>query len=224
MEGKDIMIELRNGHRVFATSYGAEDHPAILLIHDISRHYHQWEDQVNYLVAKGYRVIVTDLLGIGRSERVTSLNISDWHVQIIDVLDFYMINEVTIITLLSSSQLGVSLRSEYPKRITRVINVLPLKPKRSWWLFKTYQDVVKRGADALEASQERVALQALQEGAKDIVNTGLTNVKSIVKEATKGVSVKDGVSLTRNINPKDIHQWLLANSDIINTTVFELLS
>ena len=76
---------LVNQHNLYLESHGPEDGPAIVLLHHGLGSTRSWRKQVPALVAAGYRVIVYDRWGYGKSEARPALEVPSFRDDLADL-------------------------------------------------------------------------------------------------------------------------------------------
>jgi pimeloyl-ACP methyl ester carboxylesterase len=108
-----------NGIRLHYAVYGAG--PPVLLIHGGLGHADLWANQVAPLVAAGYRVIVADSRGHGRSTRSAEpfgyeLMAADY----VALLDHLKIERVALVGWSDGGIIGLAIAMRHPGRLTRL--------------------------------------------------------------------------------------------------------
>ncbi len=69
IEGETLWIESFDGTRLYAEVFGPADAPAIVFVHGFTLRHDVWHYQVRDLRDTGYRIVVYDARGHGRSDR-----------------------------------------------------------------------------------------------------------------------------------------------------------
>lgn len=69
------------------TEYGEPEKGTVVLIHGLGADHAMWGPQIIQFPEEGYRVIVPDMRGHGKSDSVEELKIADWSYDIRDLLD-----------------------------------------------------------------------------------------------------------------------------------------
>lgn len=100
----------------------AEKAPApLLLIHGLGADRNMWRPQIGSYPELGFRLIVPDMRGHGRSSRVDSLEISDWSDDLRDLLDHLEIEKATVAGVSMGGVIAQSFAVHYPERTARLI-------------------------------------------------------------------------------------------------------
>ena len=82
-----MMLKNQDGTETFYRTLGDPSDDTLVLLHGLGADHRMWEPQMGPLVEAGYRLLVPDLLGHGRSSRVDRLSLQDWQDQLVDLLD-----------------------------------------------------------------------------------------------------------------------------------------
>lgn len=102
---------------------GDRKDPAILLLHGIGSDYRMWHLQIDVFVDKGYFVIAPDLLGHGKSKPVRNITLEAWNNQIVDILDYYGVDDVILVGVSMGGVIAQNFAIKYESRIDRLILV-----------------------------------------------------------------------------------------------------
>lgn len=105
-----------NGVQLGYDDYGQG--PAVLFIHDYPLPRQMWQQQVEPLVAAGFRVILPDLRGFGESELGSDpVDIQSYSGDIIGLLDYLGIGRAAVCGLSLGGYILFDLMERYPQRI-----------------------------------------------------------------------------------------------------------
>ncbi len=116
-----MLLTNPDGTETFYQSVGDDAHDTLLLLHGIGADHAMWQPQIDSFPAQGYRLLVPDLFGHGRSSKLDHISLADWYNQIIWLLQE---NNVTKVTLIGASMGGVIAQSfvvEYPDFVEKLI-------------------------------------------------------------------------------------------------------
>ena len=81
-----MKLKNKDGSETFYKEYGDPSHPAVVLLHGLGAEHSMWEPQITPFTDAGCYVLVPDLLGHGKSLKVTALSLADWEDEILDLL------------------------------------------------------------------------------------------------------------------------------------------
>ena len=105
-----------NGVKIGYDDFGQG--PAVLFVHDYPLNRQMWQQQVEPVVAAGFRVILTDLRGFGESELNTDpVEIGTWSADIVGLLDYLGIGRAAVCGLSLGGYVLFDLMENYPQRI-----------------------------------------------------------------------------------------------------------
>jgi pimeloyl-ACP methyl ester carboxylesterase len=99
---------------------GKPPHP-LLLIHGLGADRNMWRPQIETYPELGFRLIVPDMRGHGRSSLVESLEISDWSEDLRELLDHLGVEKATVVGVSMGGVIAQSFAVHYPERATRLI-------------------------------------------------------------------------------------------------------
>src|SRR4051794_14044159 len=145
-------VEIPDGEggvlRVHHLDEGPEDGPVVLLMHGEPSWSYLYRHMVPVLVAAGFRVVVPDLVGFGRSDKPTEVSDHTYarHVgwmreALLDRLD---LRDITLVCQDWGGLIGLRLVAEHPDRFARVVAAntgLPDGQHRlppEWWRFHDF--------------------------------------------------------------------------------------
>lgn len=113
------------GLRVWVVEEGHADSPAVLLIHGLGVHGGIWSQTVPALVAQGFRVIVPDLPGHGRSDARRRASYSPrFHTRVlIALLDALQVHRFSVVGNSLGGLLAARLALALPDRVERLVLV-----------------------------------------------------------------------------------------------------
>lgn len=93
----------------------------LLLIHGLGADRNMWLPQINSYPKLGFRLIVPDLRGHGRSSQVESLEISDWSEDLRELLDHLDVEKATVVGVSMGGVIAQSFAVKHPERTARLI-------------------------------------------------------------------------------------------------------
>jgi len=103
------------------TTRGNKTDPAILLLHGIGADHLMWHLQMDVFANEGYFVIIPDLLGHGKTKDVSGITLEDWDKQILNILNFYSVNKVTIVGVSMGGVIAQNFAVNYENKINQLI-------------------------------------------------------------------------------------------------------
>lgn len=124
MEQHGEYAQLSNGKVRFEFA-GPEGGEVVVLIHGLIGHLHVWDNQFNFLIEQGYRVLRFDLYGRGFSERVKVEHGSElFMAQVSELIDYVGIKEkFHLIGLSMGGAISTRFASHYPDKIKSIFLV-----------------------------------------------------------------------------------------------------
>src|SRR5690625_4543937 len=103
------------------TTRGNKTDPAILLLHGIGADHLMWHLQMDVFANEGYFVIIPDLLVHGKTKDVSGITLEDWDKQILNILNFYSVNKVTIVGVSMGGVIAQNFAVNYENKINQLI-------------------------------------------------------------------------------------------------------
>jgi pimeloyl-ACP methyl ester carboxylesterase len=112
-----------NGYRVHYLSDGPKNGPAVVLIHGLGGHAEDWRNLAPYLAKAGFRVLMPDLPGYGRSQRPAefSYSVRDEAGIVIGFLDALGLKQVDLGGWSMGGWIVQIVASEAPERVNRLM-------------------------------------------------------------------------------------------------------
>jgi len=96
-------------------------HGTLLLLHGLGADHNMWQPQMQTYAREGFHLLIPDLFGHGRSSKLKTLNLSDWHNQINWLLDYKAVEQFTLIGVSMGGVIAQSFTVEYPHRVKKII-------------------------------------------------------------------------------------------------------
>ena len=116
-----MIINNSDGAVTFFQETGNPDNEAMVLLHGIGADHQMWEPQIGAFANQGYFVLAPDLLGHGRSSKLTSLALRDWENQINDLLAHKGLAHCILIGVSMGGVIAQSYAMHYPEKVSRLI-------------------------------------------------------------------------------------------------------
>lgn len=112
-----------DGNRVHYVEQG--DGPALVLLHGLGKSSADWEESVLPLLARRWRVVAIDFLGMGLSERSESFAYGWelWSGQVASTLDALGIDRADVVGHSLGGTVAVVLAARHPERVKRLVLV-----------------------------------------------------------------------------------------------------
>ncbi|HEY1649077.1 MAG TPA: alpha/beta fold hydrolase [Terracidiphilus sp.] len=112
-----------NGYRVHYLSDGPDNGPAVVLIHGLGGHAEDWRNLAPYLTRAGFRVLMPDLPGYGRSQRPAefSYSVRDEAGIVIGFLDALGLKQVDLGGWSMGGWIVQIAAAEAPQRVNRLM-------------------------------------------------------------------------------------------------------
>lgn len=109
---------------IFYTDTNITGMPAVLLLHGLGATGESWAFQIPALVDQGFRVLIPDLRGFGRSTYGGRPHtIEDMVCDVIALLDAVELPSVHVVGISMGGAIALQLASEYPERVQRLVLV-----------------------------------------------------------------------------------------------------
>jgi len=116
-----MIIKNPDGTQTYLETAGDPAGEAVILLHGIGADHKMWEEQIDFLTAHGFYLIMPDLLGHGRSSRVSSLSLSDWKKQLDSLFIPLDIQQVIIIGVSMGGVIAQYYAVQEPARINKLV-------------------------------------------------------------------------------------------------------
>jgi pimeloyl-ACP methyl ester carboxylesterase len=113
--------------------------PPAVLVHGFAGSTYDWEETLLAPLARSYRTVAVDLLGMGWSARGDDLayGFDLWSRQVVDVLDALGLARVTLVGHSLGGAIAAIVAGEHPDRVERLVLIAPLVPleqsERGWF-------------------------------------------------------------------------------------------
>ncbi len=128
--------EFSSPHGTLYYSLKGDQGPYVLMIHGLGSSSHCWRN-ISPVIAKNYRTLTIDLLGFGKSEKVTNLTIDLMVESLVSLLQDLKIKECHVVAHSMGCQIAVWLAARYPQKILKMVFISPaVHPKVVPRLFK----------------------------------------------------------------------------------------
>mgnify|MGYP001156086733 CR=1 FL=1 len=115
-----------NGHELYYEDHGLVDHPAVILLHHGLGAVQSWQEQVLALIESGYRVIVYDRWGYGRSSPRPALDLPTFASDVADMKALLLRLEILHPTLVGHSDggtLALYYAAQYPDQVRCLVTI-----------------------------------------------------------------------------------------------------
>jgi len=109
-----------NGHKIHVITRGPEDGPTVVLLHHGLGLTRAWRRQEGALTAAGYRVVIYDRWGYGRSERRPALSLpcfEDDQSDLLALLDHMGVKRVALIGHSDGGTIALYFAAAHPERV-----------------------------------------------------------------------------------------------------------
>jgi len=120
------MDHLSRGHHLYYEVHGPQSGPAVVLLHHGLGSVQAWKAQVPALIANGYRVMVYDRWGYGKSDPRPQLSIPYFEEDLADLFSLVEILDPSHLTLVGHSDggtLSLYFAAAHPERLHRLVSV-----------------------------------------------------------------------------------------------------
>jgi esterase len=119
-----------NGRRLAYRTAGPSDASPIVLIHALASRSESWDKTSSALVRLGYRVIVPDLRGHGRSDWANSYSLAEFEHDLVALLDELNLERVDFVGHSLGGHLVLRIAATVPHRVGRcVVEATPVPPR-----------------------------------------------------------------------------------------------
>src|SRR5579871_3250045 len=119
-----------HGRRLAYRTAGDDNDEPIMLIHAFASQSSSWAQVAVALARRGFRVIVPDLRGHGRSAWTDSYALDDFEQDLIDLVDALKLQRLSLLGHSLGGHLALRLAMRLPERIDRlVIEAAPVPPR-----------------------------------------------------------------------------------------------
>jgi len=125
MAGCMTIVSL-NGHNLYVDEAGPADGRAIILLHHGLGSLKSWKKQIPVLAAHGYRVIVYDRWGYGRSDPRPGFSMpifKDDVTDMVSLMDYYDLEKAALIGHSDGGTIALYFGAHYPQRLSLLVTV-----------------------------------------------------------------------------------------------------
>jgi len=133
---KTSFLQNPDGSKTFLLEVGDTSNTAIVLLHGIGADHAMWEPQQQLFVKQGYYVLIPDLLGHGKSSKVTTLELKDWENQInallIQKVKQKDIHRCILVGVSMGGVIAQSFAMHYPHKVSQLILTDTFAKLSSW--------------------------------------------------------------------------------------------
>lgn len=115
-----------NGHSIYFEDHGSGDHPAVILLHHGLGAVQSWKEQIPALSQAGYRVIVYDRWGYGRSSSRPALDLPTFAADVADLqalLPHLGITHPTLVGHSDGGTLVLAYAAQYPTQVRCMVTI-----------------------------------------------------------------------------------------------------
>jgi len=115
-----------NGHKLYWEQYGSDDAPTLLLLHHGLGSIHSWRRQISAFANAGWRVIVYDRWGYGRSDPRSSFNgffLQDDAEEAFALLNHLGIDRLSLVGHSDGGSIALLMAAERPDHIESMVVV-----------------------------------------------------------------------------------------------------
>ena len=111
-----MFLTLRDGKRMYYETHSEPEKGTVLLIHGLGADHEMWKPQIERYPEEGYRVIVPDVRGHGKTDSVGALAIPDWSHDLRELLDHLSLDTVTVIGVSMGGVIAQQFAVDFPER------------------------------------------------------------------------------------------------------------
>jgi pimeloyl-ACP methyl ester carboxylesterase len=115
-----------NGHQFYFEDHGADSHPAVILLHHGLGAVQSWQEQIPALIEAGYRVIVYDRWGYGRSSPRPALDLPTFAADVADLRALLLHLKIIRPALVGHSDggtLALYYAAQYPEQVSCLVTI-----------------------------------------------------------------------------------------------------
>lgn len=116
-----MFLETTDGKKIFYETYGSRSSVPLLLLHGIGADHNMWEPQIHTYPEQGFFLIVPDLRGHGKSDKVDSLSMKDWSRDLAELMDELGIKKTAVAGVSMGGIIAQHFALHYPDRIERLV-------------------------------------------------------------------------------------------------------
>ncbi len=115
-----------NGHDINIEEHGRNNHPPVFLLHHGLGSIRAWREQISPLVAAGYRVLLYDRWGYGRSTPRTALDLPSFAADVADLRALLLQLDIPRAALVGHSDggtLALYYAAQYPEQVSCLVTI-----------------------------------------------------------------------------------------------------
>jgi pimeloyl-ACP methyl ester carboxylesterase len=115
-----------NGHEIHVEYHGSASHPVVILLHHGLGSVRAWKEQIPALVEAGYRVVVYDRWGYGRSSPRPALDLPTFAADVADLqvlLDHLGIQRAALVGHSDGGTLVLYYAAQYPEQVSCLVTI-----------------------------------------------------------------------------------------------------
>ncbi len=116
-----MILDNQDGTKTFLHEAGDPANQAMVLLHGIGAEHNMWGPQLQVFAESGYRVLAPDMLGHGKSSRMTSITLLDWEHQISDLLAHKGLDTCILIGVSMGGVIAQSYAAHQPNKVSCLI-------------------------------------------------------------------------------------------------------
>ena len=136
IQKKTSFLHNPDGSKTFLLEVGDSSNTAIVLLHGIGADHAMWEPQQQLFAQQGYYVLIPDLLGHGKSSKVTTLELKDWENQInallIQKVKQKNLRRCILVGVSMGGVIAQSFAMHYPHKVSQLILADTFAKLSSW--------------------------------------------------------------------------------------------
>ena len=116
-----MILKNSDGTATHYQEYGDPQHEALVCLHGIGADHQMWAPQMKDFSGAGFFVLAPDLLGHGKSSKVTHLDLEDWENQIRDLLLDQEKERCVLVGVSMGGVIAQSLAVRHPGMVSRLV-------------------------------------------------------------------------------------------------------
>lgn len=116
-----MIISNSDGIETYLQAVGNSNNEAMVLLHGIGADHEMWQPQLQFFAEKGYYVVVPDLLGHGKSSKVSTLALRDWENQINELLLHLNVSQCILVGVSMGGVIAQSYAINHPDKVSCLV-------------------------------------------------------------------------------------------------------
>ena len=116
-----MFVKNSDNTKTYVEEAGNPNNEALLLLHGIGADHKMWEPQLPVFAENEYYVLAPDLLGHGKSSKVSTLELRDWEYQINELLRHKNISKCHLVGVSMGGVIAQSYAMNNPKKVNRLV-------------------------------------------------------------------------------------------------------